>query len=448
MLGTSIGLLGFSLPQFLHLRSQALAREQGSRPKSCIVLFCWGGISHLESWDPKPDGPSHTRGEFKTTATATPGIHICEHLPRLAQQTERLAIIRSMHHLSSGHRKALYWNMTGHPAPAPRVEGRIPPSREHWPSLASMIAKVHTSPDELSPRELPSAIRLPYPMYDGSPRGGEYGGWLGVAYDPVTFFTPKGKHFSDRRAKSYVKFSPAQIIDRERIKARDELNHVLGDRLERSPEVQQFQFFRQQAKDVLLSSKVQETFDLDREPQRVRDAYGDHICGQSMLLSRRLIEAGVPVVTVACSASELGGGTGDHWDTHFDHFSRLKKTMLPVLDRSAAALLDDLADRGRLDDTLVVFLTEFGRTPQINGRAGRDHFPNVYSVALAGAGIRGGQVYGSSNAMGSEPRTDPCIPNDLHATIFKALDIPLDTQIHDRLGQPHFLTDGKTLPLF
>jgi hypothetical protein len=201
------------------------------------------------------------------------------------------------------------------------------------------------------------------------------------------------------------------------------------------------------ALDLVASPRVRATLDLDREDPRVREKYGDHICGTSVLMARRLVEAGVPLVTVVCAAGDLNGSAGDHWDTHGDNFNRLKRALLPPLEQASSALLDDLAARGLLEQSLVVWLTEFGRTPKVSGN-GRDHYPFCYSVALAGGGIRGGQVYGSSDRIGAHPRELPCGPNDLHATIFQALGIPLDAHLEDSEGRPRALTDGRPLPLF
>src|SRR5436305_1859454 len=197
-----------------------------------------------------------------------------------------------------------------------------------------------------------------------------------------------------------------------------------------------------------VSPRVQTAFNLDGEAQKVRATYGSHLCGQSVLLARRLTEAGVPIVTVVCAAGDLNGSAGDHWDTHGNNFNRLKRDLLPPFDRAVSALLSDLSDHGRLAETLVVLLTDFGRTPKINGGAGRDHYPNVYSIFLAGGGIRGGQVYGSSDRLGAEPRDLPAGPADVHATIFQALGIPLDSHLHDSTGRPFPLTDGQPLRLF
>ena len=200
--------------------------------------------------------------------------------------------------------------------------------------------------------------------------------------------------------------------------------------------------------DILLSPTVQTAFNLDREPALLRDMYGDHLCGQSVLLARRLTEAGVPIVTVVCAAGDLNGSSGDHWDTHGNNFNRLKRDLLPPFDRAVSALLADLSARGRLDDTLVVMLTDFGRTPRINNGAGRDHYPNAYSIFLAGGGIRGGQVYGSSDRLGPSrticrPAPPTCTPR-----IFHSLGIPLDAHLQDGFGRPYPLTDGRVLPLF
>jgi uncharacterized protein (DUF1501 family) len=198
---------------------------------------------------------------------------------------------------------------------------------------------------------------------------------------------------------------------------------------------------------MLLGSAVKNAYELELEPVEIRESYGDHIGGQSMLLARRLTEAGVPIVQVCCAAGDLNGGSGDMWDTHGDNFNRLRKNLLPVFDQGLSALLTDLDQRGTLDDTLVVVLTDFGRTPKINGSAGRDHYPSAYSVALAGGGIRGGQVYGSSDARGAFPQTKKCGPADVHATIFTAHGIAPGATIRDQLGRPFPVSDGKPLPL-
>ncbi len=443
---TTLGGLGWSLPAYLaHTRGLAASTKSVPTAKSCIVLYCWGGMSHHETFDTKPLAPVEVRGEFAPIATDVTGIQVGEHLPRLSRQMKHLAVIRSIHHDSSAHGKGMYWNMTGHAPPQATVAANLPPSADDWPSLAAMVSHFREAP-----RGMPRSVRLPYPMVDnGTLQAGEYGGWMGLKYDPIVIRTPKGKEFG---GVSRSLGSAVLKLDEELNLPRWHARQSLRRQLERSPGVsgdyEGFEHYRQLASDMLLSAEVKKAYNLDLEQPRIRESYGDHLCGQSVLLARRLTEAGVPIVSVCCAAGDLNGSVGDHWDTHAKNFSRLKNTMLPTFDRAASALLQDLHDRGRLEETLVLVLTEFGRTPKINGAAGRDHYPNVYSVALAGGGIRGGQVYGSSDALGAFPRDNPCTPADLHATLFQSLGIDPQAEIHDPLGRPFPISDGRPLPLF
>jgi uncharacterized protein (DUF1501 family) len=434
------GLGGLSLPGLLQLRAAA-SMADGGKAKSCILVYCWGGMSHLESWDLKPDAPAEIRGEFLPIATKTPGIFISEHLPHLAQQTDKLAIIRSIYHDDSAHGRGMYWNLTGHRPPR---SGNIPPMSSDWPSLPAMVSKLRAAPVGV-----PAAVRVPYPMVDNDTlQAGEYGGWLGVKYDPIVLRPSQGEAFGGVSRTLGSEVLELKEVDQPRVTSRKSLLAALEQSLSQRADFTGFDHFRQLATEILLGSRVREAYDLDREDPKVRESYGNHLGGQSMLLARRLTEAGVPIVQVCCSAGDLNGGAGDMWDTHGDNFNRLKNRLLPVFDRGLAALLQDLANRGTLAETLVVFLTDFGRTPRINAGAGRDHYPNVYSVALAGGGIRGGQVYGSSDEQGAFPKTQPCGPPDIHATIFRALGISPRATIHDTLGRPFPVSDGEVLPLF
>jgi hypothetical protein len=449
MLRLSTGLLGLSLAEFLDLRSRVRAAPTTAssfgRARSCIVLFCWGGMSHLETWDPKPDAPQEVRGDYRPIATATPGIRVGEYLPVLARQTGRLAIVRSVHHRASAHGKAMYWNLTGHPPAGAELEVNQPPARSDWPCLGSMVARLRRSP-----AGLPGAVQVPYPLVDNSTlQAGDSGGWLGLTYDPVIVRPVRGRPYGGvSRDLGAPVWKLADGIDPARLQARRALAQAIDGPLDPTPRVKTFEYYRQMAADLLLSPRAQAAFDLEREAPRLRDAYGDHICGQSVLLARRLVEAGVPLVTVICAAGDLNNGAGDHWDTHDKNFPRLKNGLLPPLEQASSALLNDLADRGLLGETLVVWLTEFGRTPKINRTAGRDHYPSCYSVALAGGGVRGGQVYGRSDGHAAFPLDRACGPNDLHATILHALGIPLDSHLVDNLGRPVAVTDGRPLPLF
>ncbi|MEC7566590.1 MAG: DUF1501 domain-containing protein [Planctomycetota bacterium] len=445
LLKTSVGMLSCSLPMWLSMQqptAAALRARPGSgKAKNCIVVYCWGGMSHHETFDPKMTASAEVRGSFGTIQTATPGYRTGEHIPLMAQQTEKLAIIRSIHHSDSAHGRGMYWNMTGHKPPR---AGNIPPLREDWPSLAAMVSAFRDAP-----RGVPRAIRLPYPMVDnGTLQAGEYGGFLGINYDPVVIRTPAGKAWGgvSRTLGSEV-LDLGEEKDLPLLQRRTQLLAQLEDPRNGEPVFRNFEHFRDLATDMLINGKVRAAYNLDSEPTKIRDTYGDHIGGQSLLLARRLIEAGVPITQVVCSAGDLNGGKGDMWDTHSDNFNRLKNNLLPVWDQGCSALLNDLEDRGMLDETLVVFLTEFGRTPKINGSAGRDHYPNVYSVALAGGGIQGGHVYGSSDTNGAYPRNNPCTPADLHATIFNALGIHHNSEIFDPLGRPLAVCEGEPLPL-
>jgi hypothetical protein len=412
-----------------------------SQAKSCILVYCWGGISHLDSFDLKPQAPSEIRGEFRPIPTVTPGIHISEHLSLLARQTDKLAIIRSIHHDDSAHGRGMYWNLTGHKPPR---AGNIPPMRSDWPTLAAMIAKVRQPP-----QGVPPAIRLPYPMVDnGTLQAGEYGGWLGAKYDPVVMRTPSGEAFGGVSRTLGSEVLELGNVDVVRVNARRDLLGSLERPVSIKQDFENHHYFRNIAMEMLLGTAVTRAYNLEKEDPRVRQMYGNHLGGQSLLLARRLTEAGVPVVQVCCAAGDLNGGAGDMWDTHGDNFNRLRDRLLPVLDRGLSALLQDLGDRGTLDQTLVALLTDFGRTPRINNAAGRDHYPNVYSVALAGGGIQGGRVYGSSDSSGAFPDDDACGPADIHATIFHALGISPTAEIRDLLGRPFPVSDGKVLPLF
>jgi Protein of unknown function (DUF1501) len=443
-----LGALGMSLPSYLGLRSAAAAApaaDRFGRAKSVIVLYCWGGMSHHETWDLKPEAPVEYRGEFRPMNTAVAGIHIGEHMPHLARHTNKLAIIRSMHHLSSAHGKGMYWNFTGHAPPQEQVAVNQPPSRQDWPCLGAMVAR-----HRRAPAGLPSAVQVPYPLVDNNTlQAGENAGFLGQAHDPIIVRPDRGRPWGGvSRDLGAMVLRRADGVDPARLQIRQSLAQRVDRGFGVTGGLQSFQQFRDMAGDILLNPRVQAAFNLDLEPEAVRAAYGDHLCGQSVLLARRVCEAGVPAVTVICAAGDLNGSAGDHWDTHGNNFNRLKRDLLPPFDRAASALLSDLEVRGLLEQTLVVFMTEFGRTPRINGGAGRDHYPDCYSMALAGGGIRGGQVYGSSDRLGALPRDCPCGPNDVHATLFHALGLPVDAHLVDNLGRAFPMCDGRVLPLF
>jgi len=442
--------MGLSLPSILGLKDDARASSTSSpapdafgRAKSCIILFAWGGMSHIDTFDMKPNVEAVYRGIFQPVATSVPGVRISEHLPHLSRQAHRLAIVRSACHRSSAHGKGMYWNLTGRPSRQPEVPANNEATGQDWPCLGSVVSKVRTGASGV-----PGSAMIPYQMWDNMTRqGGHDAGWLGRAFDPIILKPARGKAYGGlSRDTGIASLRLPEGVDTSRYAGRCSLLHSLEATAATAP---QFERYRGLANDMLLSPRIQTALDLERDGPKIQDKYGSHIGGQSALLARRLVEAGVPVVTVCMAAGDLNGSSGDHWDTHGNNFNRLKNDMLPPYDRAFAALLDDLADRGMLDETLVVSLTDFGRTPRVNGGAGRDHYPNCFSVIYAGGGIKGGQVYGRSDRIGAEPLDHPCRPADLHATIFHALGIDPESTIEDPLGRPISLTDGgRMLPLF
>ncbi|MEM7392183.1 MAG: DUF1501 domain-containing protein, partial [Verrucomicrobiota bacterium] len=377
---------------------------------------------------------------FGSIPTTIPGYHVCEHLPHLARQVHRMTIVRSLHHNAPSHRSAAYWNLTGH-APL-KPDKNWPRSRKDWPCIGSMVAHARQDPV----RRLPGNVALPYPIYDGGWANGQHAGFLGLAYDPVILKPDQGSPYDGKSpAAGHLSFDLIEGVNERRLMDRRSLLANLSGNTRPAEPIEHYQ---QQALDMLLDAETRKAFKIDDEPAREHARYGKHILGQSLLTARRLTEAGVPLVTVYAAAGDLNGSKGAHFDTHADNFNRLKNHMLPPLDQGLSALLDDLHESGRIDDTLVVLLTEFGRTPKINRGNGRDHYPNVYTVALAGAGVSEGLLYGTSDRSGAFPAGDAATPADLHASIFHALGIAPNRIIHDRDDRPLPMCDGSVLPIF
>jgi len=447
VLRSAAGLTGLTLPTFFQARARSgtapgksLDDSRGSSEsaKACIVIYCWGGISHYESFDPKDDAPLDVRGEFGSIPTNVPGTRFCEHLPLLAQHADKLAIVRSVTHNDGAHGSALCLNLSGH-----RAVGRAG-DRENWPSIAAMMSRFQ---DQTA--GTPSCIRMPYSMYDnGTLIQGQFAGWLGSEWDPVLVPTPAGEPFGGTSRVSGNELDLKLNLPQSRLAERRALLARLDRRSEDASAYDGLDRYQRMAADMLLDSALSEAYDLEREDPKIRAMYGNHVGGQGLLLCRRLVEAGVPVIQICAGAGDLAGGSGDNWDTHRDHFPKMKKRLLPVFDRSVSALLTDLDMRGMLDETLVVLLTDFGRTPKVNGNGGRDHYPNVYSVFFAGGGIQGGRIHGASNVTGTAPASGACSPADLHATAYKAMGIDPRAELHDQLGRPFQICEGQPLPLF
>ncbi len=413
-----LGFTGLLWSDWLRARAAAAERRPAAsgsfgKAKSCILIFNYGGPSHLDTFDLKPEAPPEIRGEFQPAATRVPGIAITEHLPRLARAANHYAILRSVNHIDNDHAVGTYLSLTGYPHPRSRPLGVEPPATPlDMPSLGSIVSKLRPAD-----RSVFSYVTLGDLRHLGNHDSmGQNAGCLGRAYDPFTvpFVRPINGVLDLRGVTSVM----ADVDDRQLDGRRQLLQemHRVAPALENTASMRYLDGFARRAFELLASPASRNAFDLASEPQPIRDAYGPTPFGESCLLSRRLVEAGVPLVTV------YSAGNRD-WDTHGDNFRLLKNTLLPPTDQAVATLLEDLHGRGLLDETLVVWMGDMGRTPRINGGAGRDHWSFCYSILMAGAGIRGGQVYGSSDRSAAYPSTNPVSPQDVGATIYHCLGI-------------------------
>lgn len=431
------GLLGAGLPSFLGARARAGEPQNtgGARtPKSVVIVFLTGAASHHDTFDLKPDAPAEIRGEFHPVPTTVAGLHVCEHLPRLAARANRYALIRTLSHGDNNHLMSTHHVLTGTKQPGAFFDKVA--SRDDWPSYSSGSAYVRPRRDGI-----PSGVNLPTFLSSGRLTWpGQHAGFLGPKYDPWQITGDPNK--KDFRVDA-LQLAPG--IDVTRLKNRRALLGELNrqqKRLDDVAEARRMSDDQQLAFSILTSSKLARAFELHREPDGVRDRYGRNTTGQSLLLARRLVQVGVPVV-------QANIGRVQTWDNHSNIFPTLKKRLLPPLDRGVAALLDDLASMGRLDDTLVMMLGEFGRTPKINTKTGRDHWGPCFFGLFAGAGVRGGQVIGKSDETGAYPLTTPFSPDDVGATVYHTLGIPPETVVRDRLDRPARLNRGKVIqPLF
>jgi hypothetical protein len=419
-----IGLLNLSLPRLL----QAAAEGQGktATADSCILIFLNGGPSHLDMWDMKPDAPPEIRGEFKPMPTSVPGTLLSEHLPGLAKQMHRCALVRSVHHsVNNSHAAAVYCALTGHDR-GEKGGGAKP--TDH-PAIGSVLARVRPPSTPVLPY-----VSMPYITKEGAggpPQPGFFGGWLGRAVDPLFVLRdPNAANFAMPELSRPGEVSATRFDDRRALL--DVLDS--GSQSTQDRTLQDMAKFQAKAFDLMTAPATQKAFELQREPSAVRDSYGRNIYGQSVLLARRLIEAGTRAACISWAPD-----ANATWDTHGQNFVNLKTKLLPQLDAALSSLLNDLAERGLLQRTLVAVMGEFGRSPKINGNAGRDHYNFCYSLLLAGGGIRGGYVHGSSDRIGARPSTCPVVPADIVATIYRCLGIPTDLELHDRLQRPYAL---------
>ena len=418
---------GGALGAFCAGLSQAAAGkpEREGKARSVILIFNSGAPSHIDLWDPKPNAPETVRGPYKPIRTSVSGTQVSELLPRLAKQAHRYAIVRTVHHAHTQHNSGMYWSIVGRPY---RVDSTlINPSRADIPSFGTLVGWLSRR-DGWS-ADVPPYVITPFPHCDSTVyiTPGQYGSCLGAKYDPFVLN-------ADPNARDYQPaFGGKEPNDPVRLgERRSLLTHLDGSPRRNPAQARELETTRDAAFSLVGSAKAREAFDLSREPAVVRDRYGRHSWGQSHLLARRLVEAGCRFVTI-----ENG-----HWDTHRENTRSLRDVLVPSLDRALSALVADLDQRGLLDSTLVVLTTEFGRTPRINTMAGRDHWPNAFSIVMAGGGTRPGVVIGATDKIGAAVTDRPITPPDMAATILHALGIDPSTTLRTALGRPVELAGG------
>lgn len=432
------GLLGLTLPQLL---GAATLPNHRPRAKSVIFLFQWGGPSQIDTFDPKPDAPDGVRSPYGTISSCVPGLPLGEHLPRMSYLMDQVTLVRSMTHTMKNHASAGYYAITGHAPPSD--DQRLRDSLSLYPAYGSVV-------DQLLPGEasVPTFVAYPHVIRDGSIVPGQHASFLGKSHDPLFFAQdPNDPGFQ------LPELSLPASLPADRLQERRALQAFLDQQsrlLEASAEARGLDDHFGKAVSMLTSDKVRRAFDLSQEPAVVRDAYGRTTYGQSCLLARRLVESGVKFVTVYFSDS-IGGrevGKGG-WDTHgFDNtrmYDIIDKWHLPLTDQTLPTLLRDLQQRGLLDETLVVWVGEFGRTPKINANQSRDHWPQCYTALLAGGGVRKGYAHGESDRVGMYPSSHPVRPEDLAATLFHLMGIDPATEIHDTGGRPLAIAPGEVV---
>ena len=436
------GLLGLSIDRQLRSEQATTRPQHRPRAKSVIFLFQWGGPSHLDTFDMKPAAPDGIRSPYQPISSSVPGISVCEHLPRMSSVMHKVTVIRTMTHRMKNHAAAGYYAITGHEPPSD--DQRLRDSLSLFPAYGSVI-------DHLSPSHdpaVPTFVAYPHQIRDGSIVPGQHASFLGKAHDPLFF-----KEDPNADAFRLPELSLPDSISSERLQKRRELQRIVDRQtqlLESSSQARGFDDYYTKAISMLTSDRVRRAFDLAAEPESIRESYGRTTYGQSCLLARRLVESGVKFVNVYYSAS-IGGrkiGSGG-WDTHgFDNtrmYEIVDKYQLPQTDETLPTLINDLDQRGLLDETLVVWIGEFGRTPKINKNESRDHWPQCYSAILAGGGITRGNVYGTSDGHGMYPLVQPVRPEDLSATMFYLLGIDPGNEIHDRTNRPLMIAPGQVI---
>jgi uncharacterized protein (DUF1501 family) len=438
-IGAGLGTFGLNLPALLASEASSGAREDlpgFGRARRVILIWLKGGPSHLDTFDPKPDAAKEIRGEFGTIATRASGVQFSDQVPRLAEQADKLVVVRSLTHGDHGHPSAAYQMTTGFAYPR-AMNLADNSTREDHPHLGSIVSALTKDTRRSAP---PFALVPDYLVVNGQFRSGQNAGMLGARYDALV---PHGDPSRERFQLARLGLDAAEP-DRLRVR-RTLLGDLSGPQADKNRPGgwSEMERYREEAFSILEANRTRAAFDLEAEPVRVRERYGLNFFGQSVLLGRRLLEAGVRLVHVNCMSSIYGGDK--NWDTHRDNFRTLREVLLPRTDRAIAELLADLDASGLLAETLVVVTGEFGRTPKINPGAGRDHHPRCFSVLLAGAGLEGGRTYGRSDAKGAAPAECPVTAGELAATIFHSLGIDPATQLTVVGGRPWRISESRAV---
>lgn len=425
------------------LGGQAQAAVRPGRIKSCLLLFQVGGVSQTDTFDLKPECDETIRGEFKPIASNVPGMYVGEHLPLMSRQMDKVCVVRSMQHRMLCHNPAIYSALAGREVgDSLAVSVKTFASRDDYPHFGSVVAKVKKPPPDLPP-----SVSLPYYVRNGkTPSPGQNAGFLGPAFDPLLVLRdPNGAQFG----VDELELQPG--VSNSRLNQRQDLLATLNSELrilEETRAVESMSEYYRRAFSLISTDRTKRAFDLSQEDDNLRDRYGRNSVGQSTLLGRRLVEAGVPFVTVYSPCENVDGPS---WDTHQKNFPRLKDELLPPADRALSTLLEDMHARGLLEETLVIWAGEFGRTPVVgakrsnnsNNSTGRDHWPGCYTILLAGGGVPTGRYFGASDRIGWYPTEGRIHIGELAATIYDAFGIDSTQSVYDSLGRPHLLAEGE-----
>lgn len=429
------GVAGLGLPRYLAARAPAKARA-----KSVILLYQFGGPGQHETFDLKPEAPEGIRGAFAPIPSKIPGLPVAELLPRTAQIMDKVCVVRSLQHTMRNHNSAAYYALTGKAPPVDDI--RLRDSLDLAPAYGSVV-------DKFAPVKngMPTFVAYPHRLADGSITPGQHASFLGKQHNPFFFSQdPNDPNFHLPELTLPSGLTPERLLARrELLRELDRQSSVL----EASAAARGIEQTYDKAIALLTSPAVKKAFDLQAEPEKVREAYGRTTYGQSCLLARRLVEAGAKFINVYFSAGIGGQSLTSGWDTHGFNGHKmnpiLRKHLLPITDQTLPTLLNDLDDRGLLDSTLVIWMGEFGRSPRISKEEGRDHWPQCYTAVLAGGGIRRGHVFGSSDKIGAYPTSDPVSPDDVSATVFSLLGIDPHTEVRDALGRPMAISSGQPI---